>query len=153
MLFYCASSGKSPDQIPPRPPGLRTMRRHSRSSDRRFRCIQLPWVFDALRDFLKFKTLPFRHTLGRRRFSTDRLYATGDRHRYGISELHVRALDSQEIRDCEAFAFSSKRFAALLTSLRTTHQCREKQAGQDWAAGTNVRIGRRCMHHFQPTRR
>src|SRR6266581_7648940 len=52
-------------QIPPRPPDLRTMRRHSRSSDRRFRHIQLPSVFDALRDFLKFKILPFRHTLGK----------------------------------------------------------------------------------------
>jgi hypothetical protein len=28
------------------------------------------------------------------RFSTDRLYATGYQHRYGISELHARALDS-----------------------------------------------------------
>jgi nucleoside-diphosphate-sugar epimerase len=67
---------------------------YSRSSDRRFRCIQLPWVFDGLRDFLKFKMLPFRHTLGRMRFSTDRLNATGYRHRYGILALHERALDS-----------------------------------------------------------
>jgi len=94
MLFYCASSGKSPDPNPSASANLRPMRRHSRSSDRRFRCIQLPWVFDALRDFLKFKILPFRHTLGRRRFSTDRLYAAGYRHRYGISELHERGLDS-----------------------------------------------------------
>jgi hypothetical protein len=28
------------------------------------------------------------------RFSTDRLYATGYRHRYGILALHERALDS-----------------------------------------------------------
>jgi nucleoside-diphosphate-sugar epimerase len=69
-------------------------RAYSRSSDRRFRCVQLPWVFDGLRDLLKFKILPFRHTLGRMRFSTDRLYATGYRHRYGISELHERVLDS-----------------------------------------------------------
>jgi hypothetical protein len=38
--------------------------------------------------------LPVRHSLGRMRFSTDRLCATGFRHRYGIQELHKRALDS-----------------------------------------------------------
>ena len=91
MLIYCASSGKSPDPNPSA--STPTSGRYSRSSDRRFRCIQLPWVFDGLSDFLKFKIFPFRHTLGRRRFSTDRLYATGYRHRYGISELHKRALD------------------------------------------------------------
>ena len=67
---------------------------YSRSLDPRFWSIELPWVFDALRDLLKFRILPFRHTLGRVRFSTDRLHATGYRHRYGISELHMRALDS-----------------------------------------------------------
>jgi nucleoside-diphosphate-sugar epimerase len=65
-----------------------------RSSDRRFKVIELPWVFDGLRDALKFRTLPFRHTLGRMRFSTERLHATGYRHRYGISGVHERVLDS-----------------------------------------------------------
>jgi nucleoside-diphosphate-sugar epimerase len=64
------------------------------SSDRRFRSVQLPWIFDGLRDALKYKMLPVRHSLGRMRFSTDRLCATGFRHRYGIQELHKRALDS-----------------------------------------------------------
>jgi nucleoside-diphosphate-sugar epimerase len=63
------------------------------SSDPRFRSVQLPWIFDGLRDALKYKILPVRHSLGRMRFSTDRLYATGYRHRYGIQELHKRALD------------------------------------------------------------
>jgi hypothetical protein len=63
------------------------------SSDPRFRSVQFPWIFDGLRDTLKYKMLPVRHSLGRMRFSTDRLYATGYRHRYGIQELHKRALD------------------------------------------------------------
>jgi nucleoside-diphosphate-sugar epimerase len=67
---------------------------YSRSSDPRFKSVELPWVVDGLRDFLKFKTPPFRHTLGRMRFSTDRLLATGYRHRYGISQVHERVLDA-----------------------------------------------------------
>lgn len=67
---------------------------YSRSSDPRFKSIKLPWVVDGLRDFLKFKRPPFRHTLGRMRFSTERLHATGYRHRYGISDVHERVLDS-----------------------------------------------------------
>jgi nucleoside-diphosphate-sugar epimerase len=67
---------------------------YSRSSDPRFKSIELPWIVDGLRDFLKFKTLPVRHTLGRMRFSTDRLHATGYRHRNGISQLHDRVLDT-----------------------------------------------------------
>jgi nucleoside-diphosphate-sugar epimerase len=63
-------------------------------SDSRFRSVQFPWIFDGLRDALKYKMLPVRHSLGRMRFSTDRLIATGYRHRYGIQELHKRALDS-----------------------------------------------------------
>jgi nucleoside-diphosphate-sugar epimerase len=65
-----------------------------RSADSRFRCIELPWVIDGLRDSLKFKMLPLRHTLGRMRFSTDALHATGYRHRYGVPELHKRAMDA-----------------------------------------------------------
>ncbi len=142
-------------QIPPRPPNLRTMRRHSRSSDRRFRRIQPPWVFDALRDFLKFKILPFSPYVGKKEIFNRSPLRDG----LSTSIWHFRiararlGLTHREIRDCEAFAPSSKCFAALLISLRTTRRCRAKQAGQDWAAGTNVRIGRRCMHHFQPTRR
>ena len=154
MLFYCASSGKSPDQIPPRPPNLRTMRRYSRSSDRRFRCIQLPWVFDALRGFLKFKDSLVSPYVGKNEIFNRSPLRDG----LSTSIWHFRTararlgLTHREIRDCEAFAPSSKCFAALLTSPWTTHRCREKQAGQDWAAETNVRIGRRCMRHFQPTR-
>jgi nucleoside-diphosphate-sugar epimerase len=64
-----------------------------RTSDQRFNCIELPWIFDGLRDVVKFRMLPLRHSLGRMRFSTDRLHATGYRHPHGIKELHNRALD------------------------------------------------------------
>jgi nucleoside-diphosphate-sugar epimerase len=71
------------------------------SSDRRFKPVQLPRIFDGLKDALKFlrdalkyRMLPVRHSLSRMRFSTEALYATGYRHRYGIQELHRRALDS-----------------------------------------------------------
>ncbi len=69
-------------------------RAYAQSSDPRFRSIRLPWFFDGLRDGLKFKTLPVRHTIGRMRFSTERLDATGYRHRYGVAELHKRAMDA-----------------------------------------------------------
>jgi len=67
---------------------------YAQSSDPRFRSIRLPWFFDGLRDGLKFKMLPVRHTIGRMRFSTERLDATGYRHRYGVAELHKRAMDA-----------------------------------------------------------
>jgi nucleoside-diphosphate-sugar epimerase len=66
---------------------------YRRSSDPRFKSIPLPWLIDGLRDFLKFRTPPIRHTLGRMRFSTERLHATGYRHRYGMTQVHERVLD------------------------------------------------------------
>jgi nucleoside-diphosphate-sugar epimerase len=67
---------------------------YERSADPRFKSVELPWVVDGLRDALKFKMLPVRHTLGRMRFSTDALHATGYRHRFGVPELHERAMDA-----------------------------------------------------------
>jgi nucleoside-diphosphate-sugar epimerase len=67
---------------------------YQRSADPRFRIIPLPSIIDELRDSLKFRILPIRHTLGRMRFSTDLLESTGYRHRYGIQVLHERAMDA-----------------------------------------------------------
>jgi len=69
---------------------LREAFRHS--ADRRFKSIQLPPVFDRMRDVLKFKLPPVRHSLGTMQFSSDKLYRIGYRHRYGIREAHRRAL-------------------------------------------------------------
>jgi nucleoside-diphosphate-sugar epimerase len=62
------------------------------TADKRFKSIQLPSIFDRMRDVLKFRQLPIRHSLGTMRFSPERLYGTGYRHRYGIEEVHRRAL-------------------------------------------------------------
>ena len=64
------------------------------SSDRRFKSIQLPRVFDRMRDVLRFRLPPVRHSLGTMRFSPGKLYSIGYRHRYGIKEAHRRALHS-----------------------------------------------------------
>ena len=98
------------------------MRRYSRSSDRRFRRIQLPWVFDALRDFLKFKDSPVSPYVGKKEIFNrsplrDWLLTSIWHFRIACARL---GLTHREIRDCEAFAFSSKCFAALLISLGTT---------------------------------
>lgn len=64
-----------------------------KTSDPDFRTIELPSIFDRLRDILKFRLLPVRYSLGAMIFSTDKLYATGYRHRYGIVEAQQRAFN------------------------------------------------------------
>ncbi len=65
-----------------------------RTSDRKFKSFQLPSVFDRMRDVVKFRLPPIRHSLGTMRFSPEKLYSTGYRHRYGIKEAHNLALDA-----------------------------------------------------------
>jgi nucleoside-diphosphate-sugar epimerase len=69
-------------------------RAYDKSADARWRSIELPWVFDGLRDILRAGRLSRRRPLGRMRFSTDRLLAAGYRHRYGIAELQERAIQA-----------------------------------------------------------
>ncbi len=63
------------------------------TADPRFRSIQLPPVFDRTREILQLKLSPVCHLLGTMRFSRDKLYLTGYRHRYGILEAHKGAFE------------------------------------------------------------
>jgi len=69
-------------------------RAYDNSADRRWRSIELPWVFDGLRDILRAGRLSRRRPLGRMHFSTDRLQAAGYRPRYGVAELQERAIQA-----------------------------------------------------------
>ena len=63
------------------------------TGDTRFRCIHAPWFLDWFRDFLKSRTFPLRHPLGRMMFPPDRLYSTGYTHQYGMAKAHNLAFD------------------------------------------------------------
>lgn len=65
-----------------------------RTSDRRFNSIELPSIFDRIRNAVRFGILPRRHLLGAMFFSPEKLYSTGYRHRYGVKELHERAINA-----------------------------------------------------------
>ena len=65
---------------------------YAASADPRWKAIELPWIVDALRDFLRARRFSRRHALGWMRFSTERLQAAGYRPRYGVAELQDRAI-------------------------------------------------------------
>ncbi|MEZ2126356.1 MULTISPECIES: NAD-dependent epimerase/dehydratase family protein [unclassified Sinorhizobium] len=62
------------------------------SGDRRYRTVNVPWIADWLRDFLRFRTLPLRNPLWRMRFSNNRLKAAGYRFRFGMAKAEKLAL-------------------------------------------------------------
>lgn len=64
------------------------------SGDRRFRVVEVPWVADWARDFLRFRTLPLRNPGWRMRFPSDKLRASGYRPRFGMGQAHALALET-----------------------------------------------------------
>jgi nucleoside-diphosphate-sugar epimerase len=69
-------------------------RAHAVSGDRRFSVVEVHWLVDWMRDFLRFRTLPIRNPLWRMRFPNDRLRAAGYRHRFGMAHANAVALES-----------------------------------------------------------
>lgn len=76
-----------------RPTHAEFMRRaYQASGSRRFKVVPTPWFVDWMRDLIRLRRGTRRHPLWRMRFPTDRLYAAGYTHRYGMSYAYDLAL-------------------------------------------------------------
>lgn len=64
--------------------------------DPRFNILQMPAIFDWIRDFVRYRTLPIRNPLWRMIFPNDQLRAAGYTLRYGMA--HANKLALQELK-------------------------------------------------------
>ncbi len=67
-------------------------RAYQASGSRRFKVLPTPWFVDWTRDLIRLRRATLRHPLWRMRFPSDRLYAAGYKHRYGMSYAYDLAL-------------------------------------------------------------
>jgi hypothetical protein len=66
--------------------------------NRQYRAITVPWPVDWLHSFLKSRTFPLRHPLGRMMFSSGKLRAAGYTPRFGMAYAHQLAFDALRLR-------------------------------------------------------
>jgi choline dehydrogenase-like flavoprotein/nucleoside-diphosphate-sugar epimerase len=64
------------------------------SGKRQYRAITVPWPVDWLSSFLKFRTFPLRHPLGRMIFSSSKLREVGYTVRFGMAYAHRLAFNA-----------------------------------------------------------
>jgi choline dehydrogenase-like flavoprotein/nucleoside-diphosphate-sugar epimerase len=81
------------------------------SGDPRFSAIKMPWPLDWCRDFMKFRSLPLRHPLGRMRFSCDKLRAVGYVPHFGIGQAYQLALEELRLQRAREARVSEERLA------------------------------------------